>query len=120
MEKQTNVSASGYGWGSTVELQMAWRRQARSKWATWFDKNLNKPHMGRFSETNVPEQQGVQFMRTMRTRDGGRKLIGGAEMVPLNPFHQFEFFILVKMCLFLIHQAILLDINNWTAFVISV
>ena len=31
-------------------------------------------------------QQGVQFMRTMRTRDGGRKLIGGAEMVPLNPF----------------------------------
>ena len=30
--------------------------------------------------------QGVQFMRTMRTRDGGRKLIGGAEMVPLNPF----------------------------------
>ena len=32
-------------------------------------------------------KQGVQFMRTMRTRDGGRKLIGGAEMVPLNPFH---------------------------------
>ena len=31
--------------------------------------------------------QGVQFMRTMRPRDGGRKLIGGAEMVPLNPFH---------------------------------
>ena len=30
--------------------------------------------------------QGVQFMRTMRTRDGGRKMIGGAEMVPLNPF----------------------------------
>ena len=27
--------------------------------------------------------QGVQFMRT---GDGGRKLIGGAEMVPLNPF----------------------------------
>ena len=59
MEKQTNVSASGYGWGSTVELQMAWRRQARSKWATWFDKNLNKPHMGRFSETNVPEQNNI-------------------------------------------------------------
>ena len=28
--------------------------------------------------------QGVQFMRT---RDGGRKLIGVAEMVPLDPFH---------------------------------
>ena len=36
---------------------------------------------------NYYQQQGVQFMRKMRTRDGGRKLIGGAEMVSLNPFH---------------------------------
>ena len=64
--------------------------------------------------------QGVQFMRTMRTMDGSRKLIGGAEMVPLNPFHWFEFYILVKICLFLIHQVIILDINNWTALYFSV
>ena len=32
-------------------------------------------------------KQGVQFMRKMRRRDGGRKLIGGAERVPLNSFH---------------------------------
>ena len=59
-------------------------------------------------------------MRTMRTRDGGRKLIGGAEMVPLNSLHLFEFYILVKICLFLIHQVILLDITNWTALYFSV
>ena len=64
--------------------------------------------------------QGVQFMRTMRTRDGGRKLIGGAEMVPLNLLHLFEFYILVKICLILIHQVILLDITNWTALYFSV
>ena len=46
-----------------------------------------------FHDADIPNtphicgNQGVQFMRMMRPRDGGRKLIGGAEMVPLNPFH---------------------------------
>ena len=69
------------------------------------------------ADSDLGQYQGVQFMRT---RDGSRKLIGGAEMVPLNPFHWFEFYILVKICLFLIHQVILLDINNWTALYFSV
>ena len=46
-----------------------------------------RSHVRKSLLINMDINQGVQFMRTMRTRDGGRKLIGGAEMVPLNPFH---------------------------------
>ena len=66
------------GWGISYEIGLRWLSLDFTD-----DKWTLVQKMVRCHEASC-HYQGVQFMRT---RDGGRKLIGVAEMVPLNPFH---------------------------------